>query len=681
MTWVSEVVTPAFWERENRFSAPQTGPFLDRGGAVHQTAAYDTLAEALAAAAGDGLGVCFSPGVIDVAANLTVNVGSVPAMGAVLRPASGVTITFEGAVSAAPNLFWLDPGAGGAFVFQNASLTTVHAGWFGLSEDATGEDNRAALVAAHASLQQGMTLALPPGVFWISDTLWFTKPAIAVVGCRSYRDDSTGTIATYTGGTQIWKTGDFDGLVFAAPQGILHNILVKGQYAYNGSYTVPEPAGTGCGIIIETKYLSIQHIVGIYNALDNIVIRGDVDPVQPNTHFGVFVGWVGEYGGRHGLNNVAIENNNHTNLNKYLSCRMGRNVGDGWHITAGSYSTYDTCEGSYNGGYGIHFDEGGANSTLAGCHTEGNHGGDSTIDDGDGLFINNTAGINIVGGTFTDGGTGTATEVGISETGTVQRQSKRFIDRITSRGQFSATSHLSQLNFVAESDGNSNNRAEGITFRSQQDITVDGTTYPVTFYGTTHMQQTAGTPVFNVRVTVPQRVDVDGVPTAVNKVALSLDADPASGATGVQLLVNRADTVALAPLRVGPDGTGPAGVGRQFYTSTDATEAASPSALEYSVGNASTTKTIDWRNGNYQYVTLTGNCTFTFINPVAGVRYRLDVAYSGAYAPTWPSSVRFAGSTTPTPISLAGRKDKYFFDYCGTESLYNGAQSPNFLTT
>jgi hypothetical protein len=103
-------------------------------------------------------------------------------------------------------------------------------------------------------------------------------------------------------------------------------------------------------------------------------------------------------------------------------------------------------------------------------------------------------------------------------------------------------------------------------------------------------------------------------------------------------------------------------------------------STEYDNGNVTGTATINWNNGGNQYVTMTGATTFTFSNQKSGGRYILHVA--GAYTPTWPTTVRWNGAgSAPTPTALAGHKDIYGFLYSGKESLYDGQQVANYLTT
>jgi hypothetical protein len=100
---------------------------------------------------------------------------------------------------------------------------------------------------------------------------------------------------------------------------------------------------------------------------------------------------------------------------------------------------------------------------------------------------------------------------------------------------------------------------------------------------------------------------------------------------------------------------------------------------EYDYGSVTGTATINWANGNVQYVTMTGATTLTFTSGIAGMRCLLHVA--GAYTPTFPSSVRWPAGTTPTPTASAGHKDIYTFVYSPKEGLYDGAQAANYATT
>lgn len=117
-------------------------------------------------------------------------------------------------------------------------------------------------------------------------------------------------------------------------------------------------------------------------------------------------------------------------------------------------------------------------------------------------------------------------------------------------------------------------------------------------------------------------------------------------------------------------------IGPQGNPGTNGTSSIQP---EHDNGNLTGTATIDWSVSNFQYLTLTGDCTFTFSNPVSGGRYILQVA--GAHTPTWPSNVRWVGQTTPIPTATAGVKDIYAFIYSTKDALYDGIPSTNYLTT
>jgi hypothetical protein len=79
--------------------------------------------------------------------------------------------------------------------------------------------------------------------------------------------------------------------------------------------------------------------------------------------------------------------------------------------------------------------------------------------------------------------------------------------------------------------------------------------------------------------------------------------------------------------------------------------------------NTGTAYTIDLANGSVQYLTLTGNVTYTFPAPVAGRSFiliqRQDA--TGGRTVTWPSTVDWPGAVAPTLTSTAQRVDKFVF--------------------
>ena len=86
-------------------------------------------------------------------------------------------------------------------------------------------------------------------------------------------------------------------------------------------------------------------------------------------------------------------------------------------------------------------------------------------------------------------------------------------------------------------------------------------------------------------------------------------------------------------------------------------------------GNSSTALTIDWSTGHTQKVTLTGNCTFTFSNGIAGEVYILHLFQdgTGSRTVTWPAAVKWAAGTAPTLTTTASRVDIITFSFDGTD--------------
>lgn len=63
------------------------------------------------------------------------------------------------------------------------------------------------------------------------------------------------------------------------------------------------------------------------------------------------------------------------------------------------------------------------------------------------------------------------------------------------------------------------------------------------------------------------------------------------------------------------------------------------------------------------YVTLTGNCTFTFPAAGAGLSFLLALKQdtTGSRTATWPATVKWAGSTAPTLTTTASKTDLFSF--------------------
>lgn len=97
-------------------------------------------------------------------------------------------------------------------------------------------------------------------------------------------------------------------------------------------------------------------------------------------------------------------------------------------------------------------------------------------------------------------------------------------------------------------------------------------------------------------------------------------------------------------------------------------------------GNTSTAITINWNEGNVQYVTMTGNATFTFTNPVSGGRYVLMLKQdaTGSRLATWPVTVLWSGGAAPTLTVTAAKVDIITFVYDGVNTKYYGGSVLNF---
>jgi hypothetical protein len=134
--------------------------------------------------------------------------------------------------------------------------------------------------------------------------------------------------------------------------------------------------------------------------------------------------------------------------------------------------------------------------------------------------------------------------------------------------------------------------------------------------------------------------------------AIGVGASPSFGSSG-QVLVSAGSTAApaWAAVALPSGGTITSPVINDGYTE------------ETAVANTSTAYTIDLANGSVQYLTLTGNCTYTFPTPVAGKSFILVQKQdgTGSRTVTWPASVKWPGGTAPTITSTASKADKFVF--------------------
>lgn len=80
---------------------------------------------------------------------------------------------------------------------------------------------------------------------------------------------------------------------------------------------------------------------------------------------------------------------------------------------------------------------------------------------------------------------------------------------------------------------------------------------------------------------------------------------------------------------------------------------------------------IDWATGNNKRIRLIGNSTLTFLNPVAGAFYTLEVVQDGTGSRliTWPASVKWSAGAAPTLTTGVTKIDIISFYYNGTNYL------------
>lgn len=93
-------------------------------------------------------------------------------------------------------------------------------------------------------------------------------------------------------------------------------------------------------------------------------------------------------------------------------------------------------------------------------------------------------------------------------------------------------------------------------------------------------------------------------------------------------------------------------------------------------GNSGSSITIDLSTANFQTVTMTANCTFTFSNPQTGGLYVLQLLEDGTgnWVATWPASFKWFGSAI-TQLSPASKMDMFTLAWDGTNYWVTAAMN------
>jgi len=101
---------------------------------------------------------------------------------------------------------------------------------------------------------------------------------------------------------------------------------------------------------------------------------------------------------------------------------------------------------------------------------------------------------------------------------------------------------------------------------------------------------------------------------------------------------------------------------------------------ELVTANTTTAYTVNLANGSVQFLTLTGNCTYTFPTPAAGKSFTLVQKQdaTGSRTVTWPASVKWPAGTAPTITATASKADKFVFTAIDSSSWLGSVAGQNY---
>lgn len=150
---------------------------------------------------------------------------------------------------------------------------------------------------------------------------------------------------------------------------------------------------------------------------------------------------------------------------------------------------------------------------------------------------------------------------------------------------------------------------------------------------------------------------------AANQVAL---ADVTGLGAGVATFLATPSSANLAATITGETGSGALVFGTA-PTISDATFTDGYTE-ETVAANSSTAYTINLANGTVQFITMTGNCTFTFPTPTAGKSFSLFLKQdgTGSRTATWPGTVLWPYGISPTLTTTINKTDRFVFTADGT---------------
>lgn len=302
------------------------------------------------------------PGTWSIAANLTIpaHLELYPAPGAIIVPASGVTVTIGNLSPAVGAYRWIDTSSSGAVVFSAGAVRAVRPEWWTTNTTPGTTDMSSAIASAQTAADGVAGLELAPyQSYGLASSITF--------------DSSPRVLFIEGNGAQLIATAAMDQVVQ------IENPHASGsEYAsYYHRWRMEDLKINAAGLATYGLYVhGMQHGILRNIQVEEAISHGIYIYAESGygTYYSRFDTVVAINNGGDGINATTNDApSNRINANEFIGCISKFNIGDGFSADY-AQNDYIGCTAEINDGYGWNFDHCLSN-VVSGGYSENNHEG------------------------------------------------------------------------------------------------------------------------------------------------------------------------------------------------------------------------------------------------------------------------------------------------------------------